>query len=331
MEDLKNTLKESLEFYLGQEKAIISRLAILPKGNIKKKNIKGEAYYYLQYRKGRRVVDEYIGKKIPDTIIEQLQRRKQLETDLIKTRESIRLLHQKPAKEADLIAPIKEILYTLTKEGLWDSGITIIGSWCFLLYQKYLPIEKYPLKTQDIDILIPQPYKGKQFDLSSYLRSIGFEEHFNLDGSIAYVGNELKVEFLAPQRGRGTKRTQYIKQISVAPQLLRFLEILFEDPIVIRISPGLKVKVPSPACFMLHKLLIATRPQRTEKMEKDLRQAIYAGRFALTDKEERAKLNRQWKKFPETWKRGVRRALNISSEMLPLERALINKAEAILK
>ncbi len=79
MEDLKNTLKESLEFYLGQEKAIISRLAILPKGNIKKKNIKGEAYYYLQYRKGRRVVDEYIGKKIPDTIIEQLQRRKQLE------------------------------------------------------------------------------------------------------------------------------------------------------------------------------------------------------------------------------------------------------------
>ena len=331
MEDLKNTLKESLEFYLGQEKAIIARLAILPKGNIKKKNIKGEVYYYLQYRKGRRVIDEYIGKKIPELLTEQLKQRKHLEADLLKARESIRLLHKKPAKESDLISPIKEILYTLTKEGLWDSGITIIGSWCFLLYQKYLPIEKYPLKTQDIDILIPQPYKGKQFDLSSYLRSIGFEEHFNLDGSITYIGNELKVEFLAPQRGRGTKRTQYIKQISVAPQLLRFLEILFEEPLIMRISSGLKVKVPSPACFMLHKLLLATRPQRMEKMEKDIRQAIYAGRFALTDKEERAKLDRQWKKFPETWKRFVRKALLTAREMLPLEGAVIKKAETILK
>lgn len=331
MEDLKNTLKESLEFYLEQEKAIISRLAMLPKGNIKGKNIKGVTYYYLQYRKGKQVVDEYIGKKIPELLVEKQKQKKQLESQLIKTRAAIRLLHQKPSQESDLISPIKDILFKLTEKKLWDAGLEIIGSWCFMLYQKYLSVEKYPLKTQDIDILIPLPYQGKRFDFASFLKTLGFEEHFNLDGSIFYIGSLLKVEFLAPQKGRGTKHTEHVNQICVTPQLLRFLDILLEEPIMLRISRGIKVKVPSPACFMLHKLLLSTRGQRKDKMEKDIRQAVYAGKFVLTSKEELAKLKNQWKKFPKTWKRFISKALEESKELLPLEAQTIKRLDAILR
>ena len=47
MDDLKNVLKDNLEYYLDQEKIIVSRLAVLPKGKIIKKNINQVTYYYL--------------------------------------------------------------------------------------------------------------------------------------------------------------------------------------------------------------------------------------------------------------------------------------------
>ena len=55
MEDLKNMLKESIEFYLAQQRSIAAQITSLPKGNIRQKKIGREIYYYLQYRKGKKV------------------------------------------------------------------------------------------------------------------------------------------------------------------------------------------------------------------------------------------------------------------------------------
>ena len=64
-------------------------------------------------------------------------------------------------RAADLVDPLVAILRKLTEEKAWDAGFEIIGSWCFLLYQRHLPMEKYPFKTEDLDILIPRPFKGR--------------------------------------------------------------------------------------------------------------------------------------------------------------------------
>ncbi len=133
----------------------------------------------------------------------------------------------------------------IAKEGLWEYGIEVIGSWCFLIYQRYLPLEKYPLRTQDIDILIPLPYKGKSFNISSMLKQLGFEENFNPDGSIFFTGCGLKIEFLSPKRGREKKTTEYIKSLAVSPQLLRFMDILLQETIIINIAKGIRVRLPS--------------------------------------------------------------------------------------
>jgi len=68
MDDVKGVLKDSLEYYLQREREVISLLASLPKGRIKEKKIKGDRYFYLQYRKGVKVVDDYIVKEVPGSL-----------------------------------------------------------------------------------------------------------------------------------------------------------------------------------------------------------------------------------------------------------------------
>ena len=61
-----------------------TELLSLPKGTLIKKIIKGNSYYYLQYRNGKKTVSEYIGKDEAKahTLQEKLNRRKHIQTML---------------------------------------------------------------------------------------------------------------------------------------------------------------------------------------------------------------------------------------------------------
>ena len=50
-------------------------LAELPKGTISEKQVKGNTYYYLKYRDGKKVVSKYIGKKDINELKQQIDRR----------------------------------------------------------------------------------------------------------------------------------------------------------------------------------------------------------------------------------------------------------------
>jgi hypothetical protein len=328
VKDLENTLKESVEFYKEQERKIVARLTLLPKGRIRKKTINRENYYYLQYRKGIKIVDEYIGKNVPEELMKKIEERKDLEIELKKIRKALSLLSHKTESVSDLTEPLKKIFAQFSKERLWDAGIEIIGSWCFILYQKYLFVEKYPIRTRDVDFLVPLPYKGKPYDIFNFLKSLGFEEFFNPDGSIHFSGSGLKIEFIAPRGGRG--KPPYIRELSITPQILNFVEILLDESIVINITRGIKARVPSPASFLLHKLLIAPRWIRKEKREKDLKQAIYVSKFVLTQPMERKKLLRMFKGFSKSWKAKIKRSLKLSYELLPLEKPAVQALEKLL-
>jgi len=328
MDDLKNALKENLEYYKNQEKIIIGILSTLPKGRIKEKKINGDSYYYLQYRKGKKIIDKYVGKNYPKDIAKKIEQRKKLEDQLKEVRKAIKLL-SKNNKENDvnLIEPAKKILEKLSKEKLWEEGFEIIGSWCFILYQKYLDFPKYPLKTDDLDILIPLPYKGKIFDISSFFKSLGFSENFNPDGSIFYTLPNLKVEFLSPEK-RKKEFANYIKELRIYPQQLRYLEILLSDPIILKIGRGIKVKVPSPSSFFLHKLLIAGKRREKGKGEKDIKQAIYTGKYILINEKE--KLVGMFGKLPKARKSKILNALKKSENLFILEQETIRELIKIL-
>jgi hypothetical protein len=91
---LKGILKESANYYREIEKEIKKRLSVLPKGSVKRRRISGKSYYYLQYRKGEKVVHKYLGKNRPDELLRRLKERKSLEGELKRVRSSTGMLEK---------------------------------------------------------------------------------------------------------------------------------------------------------------------------------------------------------------------------------------------
>jgi hypothetical protein len=191
-------------------------------------------------------------------------------------------------------------------------------------------MEKYPLKTEDLDILVPRPFKGRAYNLGGFLQRLGFSQQFNLDGSTFFTGNGMKVEFLSPERRNGTLPPRHIPQIALTPQELRFLDILFVDPLILKIGRGIRAQVPNPSAFLLHKLFIAVRSERRNKREKDIRQAIYTGKYILTEESEIVRLSGLWGGLKGKWKTRIRQSLAKAEEIVPLEQGAIRRLQALL-
>jgi hypothetical protein len=122
-----------------------------------------------------------------------------------------------------------------------------------------------------------------------------------------------------------------VKGLAVVPQGLRYLEILFADPVVLKVARGVKAKVPAPAAFLLHKLIVATLSERRAKREKDLRQAVYVGKFVLSERSELARLLRLWRELPHKWKVRAGKALQEARQAVPLEQGVVARLRQILE
>src|SRR3990167_3790428 len=158
-----------------------------------------------------------------------------------------------------MLDQIKDVLKVFDENDLWDEGVELIGSWCFLFYQKRFGAKPYPFRTQDVDFLISLPYCGqKKFDAGAALEKLGFRQGFNGDGSIYYWTTELKVEFLVPERGKGVDHALSVRPLSLKATPLRFVDMLLQDPVTVKVG-DITAKVPNPLNFCLHKLIIAQR------------------------------------------------------------------------
>ena len=208
---------------------------------------------------------------------------------------------------------IEHILKVFADNHLFDEGVELIGSWCFQLYQKHLGAQSFPLRTQDIDFLIPNPFHGKEHtDFIEQLEKLGFSRDFKRDGSLYLWNAELKIEFITPEKGRGVDNSIKIKKLGVNAIPLRFVGLLLDSPITIA-ENGIKILVPNPANFCLHKLIIASRRRNIDKSIKDLQQAICTS--VIVDKQEVCKL---FNSLPKKWKQSIVRMLEKSKRELPL-------------
>lgn len=99
MRVLKGILKESRDYYKQSEREILERLVHLPKGSIKKRQLNKQFYYYLQFRKGPKIVHKYLGKEKPRELLEKLKERRHLEEEFKKVRHSLRLLRKLKRKK----------------------------------------------------------------------------------------------------------------------------------------------------------------------------------------------------------------------------------------
>ena len=101
MSILRGILSESRGHYLEVKKKIEKKLASLPRGSVKERIISGKKYFYLQNRIGNKIVHKYLGRKKPEEILQQLQRRKRLKAELKKVKEDLKLLKRAEGKKRD--------------------------------------------------------------------------------------------------------------------------------------------------------------------------------------------------------------------------------------
>ena len=96
---LKGVLAESEQYYLDAKRKIRQQLLELPEGSIKRREISGQKYYYLQQRKGLKVIHKYLGKDKPKDLIEKIDKRNLLKRELKKTIEALNILRKMKKKK----------------------------------------------------------------------------------------------------------------------------------------------------------------------------------------------------------------------------------------
>ncbi|MBI1992153.1 MAG: hypothetical protein HYY90_01110 [Candidatus Omnitrophica bacterium] len=137
---------------------------------------------------------------------------------------------------------------------------------------------------------------------------------FHRGGYIRLLHPELIVEFLVPERGHGTDQPMRLPQLKVNAQALRFLNLLADSTITATLE-GIQVRMPHPAAFALHKLLIAPRRQgRTGKQAKDLDAAV-AVLEALRAHGEIKSVREHFASMPPRWQARIRQQLYARQEL----------------
>jgi len=203
----------------------------------------------------------------------------------------------------------REVLRRLAQRGLLNNLI-LIGSWCLLFYKDYFQQSSYraAIRTRDLDVLIPLPQKFTvKVDLYDLLRDLGFVINFKGQGGwITLQHPDLIIEFLIPERGRGTHKPVPVPDLGINAQSLRCLDFLATDAIRVRFH-DLTVRVPHPANFALHKLIIASRRQ-SDKGERDRSQAVQVLQ-ALIQSGEKATIRARFRKAPAKWQTCIRKNL----------------------
>lgn len=178
-------------------------------------------------------------------------------------------------------------------------------------YKSYFASAKYApiLKTRDVDLPIPQPSAIRaKTDVAELLKDLGFVIGFT--GSQGYIRlehPELIVEFLVVEKGRPSDKPYPVPQLGVNAQPLRFLELLARDTITAKVK-DVSVRLPHPAHFALHKLLVLQRRGNPEKIEKDKDAAVRILE-ALSDKGERDFVKKVFNSQPSGWQKKIHRAL----------------------
>jgi hypothetical protein len=187
--------------------------------------------------------------------------------------------------------------------------LILIGSWCKHYYGELFqdPDALSPNKTTDIDFLIPLPTHRKQkIDLPGALAPFGFRVEFNNAGYMTLYNPELHIDFMVPEKGKGVDAPVPVAAFGVRATALRYMTLLLDNLITVK-KNGLRVTLPAPANFALHKLLVSTRRAKAVKAAKDFLNGCEI-LHAMIQNGESQTIQTLWISLPQGWKKTVLRS-----------------------
>lgn len=213
-----------------------------------------------------------------------------------------------------------EILRRFYRAGILDYFI-LIGSWCVPFYKDYFHSRKEftTLRTRDIDFLINTPNKIKEkVDIPLLLKDLGFVVSFQGDkGYIKLDHPDLMLEFLVPEKGKGSDKPHSLPMLGLNATPLRFLDFLAQNTIEVKIE-DFSITLPHPIHYALHKLIIGHRRQKEDKAMKDRQSAIDILN-ALIHKGEADMVKKVFQAMPKKWKNKIKGSLEKTPETHILE------------
>lgn len=276
-------LRERLEVFEAMRS-----IASLP-GEFTAKVVKGRTYYYYQTTLPDRS-QIYIGPD-SDEVRRLMAARQSGEKDVQADEKMVqRLASQIIAGGVMPVMPdMARITHRLADSGVFQVGGVLVGTVAFQIIGQHLGVSWAgdSRMTQDVDIAsstsVAVAVPDLKADVPSALESLqmGFFpvprlSHKEPSTSYAIRGRTLRVDLLTPAR-RGATAPVFIRRLNAAATPLKYLDYLIEEPINAAMISGTPclVKVPQPARYALHKLIVSQVRDVTAagKKWKDLLQA----------------------------------------------------------
>lgn len=295
-------------------------------GTLKQRTQSAKQYWVREYiRVDGKKADEYIGaaSTVKQDAVDRLRSEIDLANALAAGSGKLRLfgyqrIDRKPAA----------VLEVLFNRGLFEAGLTLVGSHAYGALLNELGLHAPGYRTQDIDLARSQPLAIALPDgvtLESLLKETGLGfvpvpgmPSHGPSASFKLPGAEmLAVDLLIP--GRKTGKVLAVRELSAYAQAIPLLDFLIEEPLwSVALSPNqvIPVRVPSPERFVLHKLF--SSQSRTagdrDKIRKDLQQAAVLA--AALEEETPGSLGDAYRRMPAAGKAATRRGSLAASRLL---------------
>ncbi|MGL4634785.1 MAG: GSU2403 family nucleotidyltransferase fold protein [Beijerinckiaceae bacterium] len=255
-------------------------------GSISRRTVKGATYLYVTEKHGAERRQVYLGPAEDAATIEKAEQLRRAAQDARQRRSTVSIL-----KRSGLTGPTLEtgrLLEALANVGLFRNGMVLVGT---AAYQTYAPVVGFmlggaALTTQDADLAAASLAVQSETDSANLLDILkradpSFIAAPMLDRKALpkrfRSSSGFDVDIITRYRSREDNENGVpVPGLGCSAQPLRYLEFLMEDTIdvVALYNAGITVRVPQPARYAVHKLIIAQERQPANpKRRKDLMQA----------------------------------------------------------
>jgi hypothetical protein len=252
-------------------------------GSISRKKVRGDTYLYAVEKHGQTRVQRYLGPADDDQAAQESTLIQAEAQHARNRRTQVSML-----KRAGVPGPSLEVgrlLEAVSRAGLFESGLVLVGTLAFSLYAPIVGavISAAFSMTQDADFAVASVADTKgDADLTTVLRRA--DPSFQATPGLSKTdlpkkfraASGFEVEILTPIRRREDDGTVNVVGLGAGATPMHFLEFLIQDAIraVALYNDGIKVTIPNPARYAIHKLIIAQeRSIGVAKRDKDLAQA----------------------------------------------------------
>ncbi len=256
----------------------------VPPATVSTRTVRGRLRLYATERVGAMYRQRYIGLAEDPAAQERAEAIRQSAQSSKLRRSTVSLLKQARIPAPSL--PVGRILESVAKAGLFKQGLVLVGTIAYQTYPcvvgSYLPSSQ--TKTQDADFAVakfavPRLAQGDDMEVILKRADSSFRPDWkSADNNLPrrFVSSALNFEVdLLTTAARATTSLVPIPGLKCAAVPLKFLDYLIESTTdaVALYGSGVPVRIPTPARYAVHKLIVASERSQVGKQKKDLAQA----------------------------------------------------------